>query len=1296
MRITSWLKSWNRRRQRLSVNASPAMPVIAEQLETRSLLSVSVLLIGGQLDITSDANDSIRVSSVSGNLLVETAAAGDTLLPFSGLPSTPTSSITSITITGGDEENSIDLGSVLAADFTSLTNISVQAGNGADTLLGSPDFNDNLQGEDGDDNINDQGGDNTLDGGDGRDVIRAGAGIDLILGGDGSDDIDGGAGNDSIDAGNGGDTIRAGLGDDSVYAGNGEDSIFGGDGNDTLNGDGGTDTVDGELGNDSILGGEFNDSLLGGEGNDTINGQAGRDFIDGQAGDDSVLGGAGNDSVLGNTGNDFVNGGAGNDTLEGGLGNDRVLGGANNDTLFDDDQNGLSDPDSADTLSGQSGDDTLFATSGADLLDGGIGNDLVDNRITSVSVNDTRLDPEGSTGTTDMVFTLTLSSALTRAVTVSYSTSNGTATTTVGGTSPQDNEDYIPLTASVTFAPGEVTKSVSVQIVGDTFDESDEETLFLNLTGATNASILDGLGEGRIVDDDAGSSGPIDVFLLLDDTSSFQFSGPDIIAAFPQIIANLQARFPGVSLGFGVGRFEEYRGTGNDQTPFVLNQPIIIDSTPNFTPAINAALARLAPSSGSGSDETVFEALRQIATGSGFVGNGDGDTTDNGPAGLVSTQLVGGGTTGDVPAYSTFLPDPSGPVLPPTIPVASSTDGVGFRPGAQHIVVMASDAFGWDFAPDGVDPYVGVGGVTVPASDLTMNATLSGTVGAAQIQTTINQLIAQGIQVITLAPQFTVSIGQTPAYAGISQLTGAVNQTTGPLENNITPGPSADDIQPGEPLFFQMPANNATLLATTISDAISGAAVAPLPPPPPPPPPPPAATGPQEDTIFGGDGDDTVLSGEFDDLINGGAGNDSLHGGDGNDNIVGGSGADTINGDAGDDTLNGQGGTDVLEGGAGTDSFVWEGAASGNDTLTDASGDNALEVRGSAASNVFDVTVVDDKVRIAEGSRSVTVGRTFNTLTINAGAGDDTVNVGDLSLTLGVVLTINGEAGDDLLSAVNNPIGDVRLSMDGGNGNDSLYGGSGDETLRGGTGSDFAHGGAGNDTISGGSGNDLLVGSTGDDSISGDSGFDSIRGNEGDDVLNGGADDDTLDGGTDDDTLNGDAGDDNLVGDFGNDSVLGGTGLDAIFGNDGDDTLDGGRNDDVITGGTGNDKIRGNHGNDSITGDEGADTINGGDGNDTVFGGIGSDALNGGDGDDIVNGNADSDTIVGGDGQDTLRGGGGNDAILGQDGDDNIDGQSGVDTVAGNQGADTLNDPVAEIDESFTLSAELFTTLEAA
>ena len=63
---------------------------------------------------------------------------------------------------------------------------------------------------------------------------------------------------------------------------------------------------------------------------------------------------------------------------------------------------------------------------------------------------------------------------------MSFATSNGTA---VGGAACTVGVDYISVTQSVTFNPGETNKTVNVVLCGDGLDETNIETVNLTLTG---------------------------------------------------------------------------------------------------------------------------------------------------------------------------------------------------------------------------------------------------------------------------------------------------------------------------------------------------------------------------------------------------------------------------------------------------------------------------------------------------------------------------------------------------------------------------------------------------------------------------------------------------------------------------------------------------------------------------------------------------------------------------------------------------------------------------------------------
>ncbi|MDH5220684.1 MAG: Ig-like domain-containing protein, partial [Betaproteobacteria bacterium] len=121
----------------------------------------------------------------------------------------------------------------------------------------------------------------------------------------------------------------------------------------------------------------------------------------------------------------------------------------------------------------------------ADILD--------DDGETRVGI-ERRTAMEGDSGTTTAVFDVLLSSPSASTVTVDYATVAFQATAGV---------DYVAASGTLTFAPGETAKTVSVEIIGDTITDGDERFTVL-LTNPTNATIS-GLSQDLnafIVDDD--------------------------------------------------------------------------------------------------------------------------------------------------------------------------------------------------------------------------------------------------------------------------------------------------------------------------------------------------------------------------------------------------------------------------------------------------------------------------------------------------------------------------------------------------------------------------------------------------------------------------------------------------------------------------------------------------------------------------------------------------------------------------------------------------------------------------
>ena len=109
----------------------------------------------------------------------------------------------------------------------------------------------------------------------------------------------------------------------------------------------------------------------------------------------------------------------------------------------------------------------------------------------ALSINDASV-LEGS-GTTSLIFTVTLSQASSSDVYFGYQTINGTASTS-------DN-DYVSACSLGKIAHGQTTATITIQINGDSKAESDEY-FYVDLITANGATIADGRGKGTILNDD--------------------------------------------------------------------------------------------------------------------------------------------------------------------------------------------------------------------------------------------------------------------------------------------------------------------------------------------------------------------------------------------------------------------------------------------------------------------------------------------------------------------------------------------------------------------------------------------------------------------------------------------------------------------------------------------------------------------------------------------------------------------------------------------------------------------------
>ncbi len=403
--------------------------------------------------------------------------------------------------------------------------------------------------------------------------------------------------------------------------------------------------------------------------------------------------------------------------------------------------------------------------------------------------------------------------------------------------------------------------------------------------------------------------------------------------------------------------------------------------------------------------------------------------------------------------------------------------------------------------------------------------------------------------------------------------------------------------------------------------------------------------------LFGGDGNDVLTGGSGGDQLFGQAGNDSLLGKGGSDFLFGGEGNDTLVGGTGDDQVFGQGGTDRM---------IWN-PGDGTDLNEGGDGSDTVEVNGGNGAEVFTATANGTRVRLDRVSPapfSIDIGTSEN-LVLNMNGGNDTFT-GSNGLASLLKLTVDGGAGNDTIT--------------GGDGDDFLLGGNGNDTLIGGRGADVGFMGTGDDTFiwNPGDGSDIVEGQDGTDTLQ----FNGANINERIEVsANGGRARMTRDVG-------------NIVMDLDNVEQInvaerGGidrtivddmTGTDVtniqvdLAGTPGTGVADGAIDNVIVNATNGADVVRfvGGPGSVAVEGLAARVAIVGSDVSDGV-------SVLGLDGDDVLDGSAllgGAITVTedGGNGDDILIGSAGNDILLGGTGDDVLLGGPGQDTLDGGPG----------------------------
>ncbi|MFC0348983.1 retention module-containing protein, partial [Undibacterium danionis] len=130
-----------------------------------------------------------------------------------------------------------------------------------------------------------------------------------------------------------------------------------------------------------------------------------------------------------------------------------------------------------------------------------------DGDVTTVNISGPS-DVNEAIGT--ITYTISLSAPSQLPVTVSYSSRDGSALA---------GSDYSAISGTVTFAPGETTKTVTVSITNDAIYEG-AENFSLNLSGVVNASIGSGTVVTTIHDDGTGTGGTDDDRIIVTNISN--------------------------------------------------------------------------------------------------------------------------------------------------------------------------------------------------------------------------------------------------------------------------------------------------------------------------------------------------------------------------------------------------------------------------------------------------------------------------------------------------------------------------------------------------------------------------------------------------------------------------------------------------------------------------------------------------------------------------------------------------------------------------------------------------------
>jgi hypothetical protein len=351
-------------------------------------------------------------------------------------------------------------------------------------------------------------------------------------------------------------------------------------------------------------------------------------------------------------------------------------------------------------------DETFFVNlsnlSGATFEDSqGRGTITDDDPPPALTIDDVTV-AEGNAGTVEAVFTVSLSAASGLPVTVDYSTADGSATAA--------DVDYLSTAGSLNFPPGTISQTLNVTINGDTVVE-ENETVLVNLSNATSATMGDNQGTGTILNDD-------ELTISIGDVTVTEGNGGAVDAVF--VVALSAASDQPVTVEYATT--DDTATAGLDYvaiSPATLTFGIGMITRPITITIYSDLLDEL--------DETFFVNLSNPSSGTIFDGQGLGTITDDDdpPALSIDDVTVTEGDSGTTDAVFTVSLDAASS-LTVTVDVASA-DNSALAP-TDYLTATGTLTFTPGFT---TQPFtVSVQGDTLDELDETFVVNLSGAMNA--------------------------------------------------------------------------------------------------------------------------------------------------------------------------------------------------------------------------------------------------------------------------------------------------------------------------------------------------------------------------------------------------------------------------------------------------------------------------------------------------------------------------------------------------------------------------------------